>query len=400
MARDQMRRFARLAWRLDSLLVVFAAVAVLGGLGQYLKGAAEFAGREYTSYNNYLIFKYAYVHLIEHRDLYAPYPELVWDLFKYSPTFALLMAPLAVLPDLAGLLAWDLLNAVVLYAAVRRLPLRDDAAKARMLWFLAMELLISIQSSQSNGLMAGLIILAFGCFERRGRSMAALCLALSFYLKIFGLVAGVLFLLYPGKVGFLARLATWGAILGMLPILVVPPGELVSLYGAWTELLRQDVATNLGLSVMGVLDSWFGIRTSGVAVPLVGALLLLAPLLRRTCADTERFRYLMLASLLMWMVVFNYRAESPTYVIAMSGVAVWYWTGKRATADRVLLAAAFVLTTLSHTEVFPGPVKGAVIEPYKVKALPVIVIWLWTQYELLTMGAGGERAGQAPSRSA
>jgi len=398
MARHQtMRRFARLAWRLDSLLVVFAAVAVLGGLGQYLKGAAEFAGREYTNYNNYLIFKYAYVHLLEHRDLYAPYPELVWDLFKYSPTFALLMGPLAVLPDLPGLLAWDLLNAVVLYAAVRRLPLPDEAAKARMLWFVALELLISIQSSQSNGLMAGLILLAFGCFERRGLLMAALCLALSFYLKLFGLVAGVLFLLYPGKAGFLGRLAMWGVLLGALPLLVVSPGELVSLYGLWADLLRQDVAINLGLSVMGILDSWLGVRTSGMAVPLVGAALLLLPLVRRGCAGTERFRYLMLASLLMWMVIFNYRAESPTYVIAMSGVAVWYWTGKRTMTDRVLLASAFVLTTLSHTEAFPGAFKGAVIEPYKVKALPVIVIWLRAQYELLTMGAGGEGAGQGPS---
>jgi hypothetical protein len=385
--------------RLETLFVVFAAVAVLGGLGQYLKGEEIIGGGAYTNYNNYLIFKLAFVHLLENRDLYAAYPELVWDVFKYSPTFALLMAPLAILPDLPGLLGWNLLNALVLYVGVRWLPLGADAAKARILWFVSLELLISIQSSQSNGLVAGLVLLAFGAFERRHLQVAALCLALSFYVKIFGLVAAVLCLLHRGTTAFLARLAIWGALLGALPLVVVTPDQLLALYGSWLEVLRTDVAASDGLSVMGVLQAWVGVEPPRLLVPLAGAGLLLAPLARRRCVGEARFRYLMLASLLMWMVVFNHRAESPTYVIAMTGVAIWYWTGERSGPDRALLAAAFVLTTLSHTEVFPGPVKAAVIVPYQVKALPIIVIWLRTQYQLLTIRAGGESAGQVPARA-
>jgi len=49
---------------------------------------------------------------MEGKDLYAPYPNEYWDLYKYSPTFALLMAPLALLPTLAGLAGWNLLNVV------------------------------------------------------------------------------------------------------------------------------------------------------------------------------------------------------------------------------------------------------------------------------------------------
>jgi len=48
--------------------------------------------------NNFLIFRSAFDHLLAGRDLYAAYPAEHADLFKYSPTFALLFAPFALLP--------------------------------------------------------------------------------------------------------------------------------------------------------------------------------------------------------------------------------------------------------------------------------------------------------------
>ena len=54
----------------------------------------------------YLIFKQSFFHLIEGKDLFILYPQEHWDLYKYSPTFSLLMAPLAILPDVVGLFFW------------------------------------------------------------------------------------------------------------------------------------------------------------------------------------------------------------------------------------------------------------------------------------------------------
>ena len=48
--------------------------------------------------NNFLIFRAAYSHLVAGRDLYIAYTAEHVDLFKYSPTFALLFAPFAWLP--------------------------------------------------------------------------------------------------------------------------------------------------------------------------------------------------------------------------------------------------------------------------------------------------------------
>ena len=45
--------------------------------------------------NNFIILRSAYDHLIAGKDLYAAYPALHADYFKYSPTFAFLFAPFA-----------------------------------------------------------------------------------------------------------------------------------------------------------------------------------------------------------------------------------------------------------------------------------------------------------------
>lgn len=64
--------------------------------------------------NNFLIFRASYSHLLAGRDLYVAYPAEHVDLFKYSPTFALLFAPFAWLPFAWALLAWNLINVLAL----------------------------------------------------------------------------------------------------------------------------------------------------------------------------------------------------------------------------------------------------------------------------------------------
>src|SRR5436190_462027 len=84
----------------------------------------EPGGTAYTHYNNYVIFKQSYFHLAENKNLYQPYPAEQWDYYKYSPSFSLLMAPLANMPDAAGLFTWNLLNVLLLFFALWKLPVQ------------------------------------------------------------------------------------------------------------------------------------------------------------------------------------------------------------------------------------------------------------------------------------
>src|SRR5438105_3148424 len=69
--------------------------------------------------NDYAIFRAAFWNLVANGDLYVLRLNQAHDYFKYSPSFALLFAPFAILPFLVGLLFWNLFNALTLFFALR-----------------------------------------------------------------------------------------------------------------------------------------------------------------------------------------------------------------------------------------------------------------------------------------
>ncbi len=364
---------------LFSILALFAAAqSYFGSLTTIADGADL-----YTKYNNYIIFKQSFFHLIKDQDLYILYPAEHWDLYKYSPTFALLFGALAFLPDLLGLTFWNLLNAFVLFFGLYYLPKIDLRTKGLIFVFIASELMGAMQNEQSNGLIAGLLIFAFGFLERDKYWLAAFCVVASIFIKLFGIVALALYLLYPNKWKLAYTAAAWVAIFTLLPLLVVSAEQLVFLYQSWGELLANDHADSHGLSVIGWLKTWFGWEPNKVAVAAVGVVLFCLPLLKIKSYSDYPFRVMLLASVLVWVIIFNHRAESPTFIIAVSGVALWYFIQAPKTENLVLLLLTLVFTILSPTDLFPPFVRHEWMEPYVVKAVPCILIWAKLTYNLL-----------------
>ncbi len=366
----------------DPLLVLYAGIAIIASVAEVAKGVKIFDGREYTHFNNYLIFKHSFFNLLAGKDLYQLYPEQFFDYFKYSPTFAILMAPLAILPNIPGYIAWNLLNALALFFAIKAFPLHNNERRTYILWFILLELLTNLQNAQSNGIMAALMIFAFNFFEKRRVFWAAMCIMLSFYIKLFGIATAILFLLYEDKPKFLGSMLLWGLLLGSLPLLSISPQDLWAQYQSWQTLLQSDLGRSYGLSVMGILQSWFGVQTGKTAVIVLGLLGLLLPFLRAPKYGDVQFRQFMLASLMIWVVLFNSKAESPTFIIAVTGMAIWYFTQPRQPLNLTLMVLAFVFTSLSPTDLFPRFLKKTVVTPYKLKALPGVLIWVRLQYQL------------------
>jgi hypothetical protein len=85
------------------------------------------------------------------------------------------------------------------------------------------------------------------------------------------------------------------------------------------------------------------------------------------------------------VVIFNHKAESSSYVIAMSGAALWFFSQAPSWTNRTLIALAFVFTTLSPTDVFPRWLSASFLVPYAVKAVPCILIGAKITYDTATM---------------
>ena len=394
-----------------TILVVYVALAIIASLQAILLGPHEFhlpkvfpadimnkpefmnqfIGKQLTEYNNYVIFKYSYFHLIHGTDLYGLYPAEHWDFYKYSPTFALFMGSMAYLPDVIGLSIWNILNAITVFFAIRMLPL-TIRKQCLVLWFVALELLTCLQNSQSNGLMCGLIIAAYGCMEQRKVVLATLWLVLAMYIKVYGAVGFCVFLFYPDKIKFILYSILWTAVFAALPLLVTPLNTLIWQYQNWAGLMVADAAAARGLSVAGWLYSWFGIENIKAAVTGIGLLLFLIPFVRFKMYSNEVFKVLILASMLIWVIIFNHKAESSTFIIAVAGVAIWYFVRPKATWRTVLFWTVFVFTSLSTTDIFPMYVRVHFIYIYKIKAVPCILAWCAVFIELMTLKASARIA--------
>ncbi len=345
---------------------------------------SQFIGRHFTDYNNYVIFRRSWFHLIDGTNLYSVYPDEQWDFFKYSPSFALFMGSIAYLNDYIGLSLWNVLNGASLFFAIRMLPF-STRAQCLLMWFVVNELLTSYSNTQSNALLCALIIAAYGSMERGKPLWATLWLVISVFIKVYGIIGFCIFLFYPGKVRFIIYAAMWTVVFAALPLIVTSPETLVWQYQNWFTLMKADAAATIGLSVTGWLHSWFRLSSGYGYVTLLGAVLFLLPFARVSMYKDTVFKLLTLASMLIWVIIFNHKAESPTYIIAVAGVGIWYFAMPRTRWRTILLFTVLVFTSLSNTDLFPPYIKQHFFKPYTIKAVPCIIAWGVVFVELMLL---------------
>ncbi|MEI6079592.1 MAG: glycosyltransferase family 87 protein, partial [bacterium] len=299
--------------------------------------------------------------------------------YKYSPAFCMFMAPMAVLPDWLGSIIWNAINTLILYFGVTKLKL-DNNKKAFILWFVIFEYMTSIQNLQSNVMMTGLMLLAFALFEDEKTFWASFVVVALFFTKIFGAGIGLIFLFYPKKTKFVMYSVFWTAVLILVPLAIVPWDFFVVLYKSWLAVITTDFSATLGVSVMGILN--LIVPVSRASIQFCGLFLLLLPLAINFKKFSDyKYRLLYVASILIWVIIFNHKAESPTFIIAVTGVALWYSVSELTPFNRVLVLLVFVFTTLSPTDLFPKIIFRWVNYNI-VKALPCILVWIKIQYDL------------------
>ena len=334
------------------------------------------------NHNNFLIFRAASRHLIAGSDLYTLYPAEHADLYKYSPTFALLFAPFAFLPLLPAIFLWNALNAGALFIALGMVLPRRAANVARAIVFL--DMLGSLQNAQSNALVAALIIFTFAAYERHHTALGSLAAVGGAFIKLFPL-AGVSFAIFhPRKVRVALAVVGSSVLLLALPLLVTSPAILRAQYASWRALGATDAAIHRGYTVMQMLENVLHRGWPNWPIQLLGVAILLAPVLfqRSRWHEWER-RRLYLCSVLVFCVIFNHQAESPTFVVAVSGVAIWFAAlTKPSRWEWTLFVSIVVLTILSSSDIMPDAIQRDFFDRYRFKTVPLIVLWIELQRRL------------------
>jgi hypothetical protein len=343
--------------------------------------------------NNFLIFRGAALHLLREQDLYAAYPAEHFDFYKYSPTFAFLFLPFALPPFWVAMLLWNALNAGALYVALGMVLPRRAATIARAIVFL--DMLGSLQNVQSNALVAALIILAFAAFERRHTMLGSLATTIGTCIKIFPLAAASFAIFHPRKTRVAAALLSSMTVLILLPLLITPPGVLVAQYASWHAIESKD-ALERGFSVMEIAQLLLRRNWPNWPLQLAGVALLLAPVLvRRERWSEWVFRRLYLCSVLVFCVIFNHQAESPTFVLASAGAAIWFASLERPSRWEWTVFALFVVCTiLASSDAMPHAIQRALFDAYRLKTVPCIVLWIELQRRLWARGGAAPFAAR------
>ena len=342
-------------------------------------------------HNNFLIFRGVFWHTIQKLSLYDFYPTEYNDHNHYGPIFSLVIAPFAVVPDAIGLLGWLVVLAIGMYYAVRCLPL-EEGRQIFLYWFCAHELLTALQMQQFNIAIAAIIIGSFAAIEKGKEVTAAFLIVLGTFVKLYGVVGLAFFFFVKRKPRFILALIGWSVVCFVAPMLISSPEYVVGQYVEWYERLAAKNGENTfslmqNISLLGMIRKVSGSASySDLLVILPGLVLFGLPYLRFGQYRHLAFRYAILSSVLLFVVLFSTGSESSTYIIPFAGIALWYTTSpwKRSGWDVALLVFAFVLSSLSPSDLFPRSLREAYVLPYALKALPPTLIWLRLSYELLT----------------
>lgn len=284
------------------------------------------------------------------------------------------------------------MNAIVLIYAITKLPLSKE--KNNLLLIICLnEFITSILGQQFNPILTGMIILSFVFIHNEKDKWAALCIVLGMFIKIYGIVGLAFFFFSKHKIKFISWCIVWSIICFILPMLIASPSFIVQSYYDWFERLAVKNNENINLSemqdisVMGMARKITGNKDLSNLLFIIPALFLFGlSYLKLNLYSNLKFRLLLLASVLIFTVIFSTGAESPTYIIAFTGVGIWFLIKENHTKwDWFLFILAVLLTSLSPTDIIPKYIRLNFIRPYALKALPCFLIWLQIVFELVTL---------------
>jgi Glycosyltransferase family 87 len=296
----------------------------------------------------FVIYRASWFHFIRQLPLYIEYPSEYWDYFFYHPIFPVFIAPFALLPPYSGFALWLAVNTAVCFIAFKALPLGGQKVQIFMMLILV-DLFNNLADGQSNPLLLAFMLLSWLLLERKRFFWAALFIALSFFVKGYGAVLGLLIFYHRQWWRTLLYGLLWFVALQLPALLFVSPQAYLKDYREWLVVIASDTIKEK-FSLYGILElvHW---HVQEVYVLLV-ALATLSLFIVTQYSHKSRVTAHAVAFLLVWVVVFNRAAEAPTYIIAIAGAILWYLSRPYTLASSILFWVTILIASIFPTDVF------------------------------------------------
>jgi len=365
------------------IFVIYIIVAAITAFSKYKRGVG--------GYNNYLIFKGVFYNTLQEKNIFLQYPDLFFDSNHYGVFFSLLIAPFALMPDWLGCILWNVAVTMVFLYAIYKLPF-SDRKKSFFAWLCLQEFITAATYFQFNIALTGLLMLSAIYIYERKETKSAVAILIGTFVKVYGIVGLSAFFFIKNKFRFIISLIVIAILFFLLPMLISSPKFGVQSYFDWYTSLSEKNLSNQVLgnrqdySLMGVVRRILqDASISNLVFLIPGFIIFMTPYLRISQYKNLSFQLMILASTLLFLVLFSSGSESPTYIIAVAGVMIWFLMQKTISkVDVGILIFVMIFTCFAFSDLFPKSIKEEIFVKYSTKAIPCIVVWFRVMYELLT----------------
>jgi glycosyl transferase family 87 len=242
------RSLKRIAWALWVAALVFL-------IARYCAGGVH---RVYA-FNDYVLAGH---HWIQGEYLYGN-----WRGFIYSPIIAAFFAPLSILPRVLAYLLWLLINVSVFLSGLAALLESNIIPDLKRESFALIYILLvpcalgNLDVGQANPLVIGLVMFAVTAVRKEQWSVAAGCIGLATFFKIYPLAVGMLICVVAPR-RFIWRLLLALLVFALAPYLLQHWSYVTDEYRAWIATRASDNRLNYSIKYAPI-DLWFLIHVIG-----------------------------------------------------------------------------------------------------------------------------------------
>lgn len=309
-----------------------------------------------SSYNNFLIILYSTFDFWNGVDPYADWFHLdlkgrPLGVFIYLPLFNVLFTPFTIFPAWLGTFLWNFFTYTLFYQSIFNLPEKYTFRKKKFIFLITCLLLFATMlSMQFNPIVAAIFLFSYTALENKNYFLAMLLISISGLTKVYGIIQFSMFLFYPkfwkntffSVFTFLALFA--------IPLIKYSPNQLFNLLISWKEAIAFHSTKQGGFysiyrpffEISDLIGKYNTIISAIIFLILIGMLLFKLTMFKTSFSKRAQY----LGILMSWAILFSLGAELHTYVIAMTGYAIWYVNTNTTKIDKVLLWLNFVLLAI------------------------------------------------------
>lgn len=96
------------------------------------------------------------------------------------------------------------------------------------------------------------------------------------------------------------------------------------------------------------------------------------------------YRLYILCSVLLFIIVFNTGTESPTYIIGVPAICLWYVLQEKTKWNNLLFIVAIFFSSFSYSDLFTPWLRTHIMIPYALKVVGCFIVWVTIAIQIYT----------------